>query len=300
MRQQTQAYLYACVTILFWSTMASAFKLTLGRISYDELLFFSSFFSLCILGGIVASTGRLRDICSWPLPAYAQSAVLGFLNPFLYYLVLFKAYSLLPAQEALTLNYVWPIVLVLFSILILHQRITTRAMVAMLVSFSGAVVICTRGDVIGFRVTNPLGAGLAIGSSIVWALYWVYGTKDRRDAVSRLFLNFVFGFVFIALYMLVTSEFQSVDPIGLAGTFYVGVFEMGVTFVMWLKALRLSRTTAQVGNLIFLTPFLALVVVHFVVGEQIFTSTVVGISLIIGGILIQHYGNRTTTRNQNI
>ena len=292
MQQQTQAYLYAGATILFWSTVASAFKLTLGRISFDELLFYSSFFSLCILGGIVASSGRLRALRSWPRADYARSAVLGFLNPFLYYLVVFKAYSLLPAQEALTLNFVWPIVLVLFSILILRQRVTLCTLMAMLVSFCGVIVISTRGDVIGFRVTNPLGAGLAVGSSLIWALNWVYGTKDTRDAVSRLFLNFVFGFVFVALYMWFFSGFQSFDLVGFAGSLYVGVFEMGITYVVWLKALRLSRTTAQVSNLIYLTPFLSLIVVHFVVGEEIFTSTVVGLSLIVGGILIQHYEQR--------
>lgn len=296
MRQQTQAYLYACATVLLWSTVASAFKLTLGRISFDELLFFSSFFSLCILGAIVASSARLREIRTWPLSDYAHSAVLGFLNPFLYYLVLFKAYSLLPAQEALALNFVWPIVLVLFSILILGQRITPRTLLAMLVSFFGVIVISTRGDVLGFRVTSPLGAGLAVGSSVAWALNWVYSTKDTRDAVSRLFLNFVFGFVFITLYILVVSGFPTFDLAGLAGSLYVGAFEMGITFVIWLKALRLSRTTAQVGNLIYLTPFLSLVVVHFAVGEEIFTSTVAGLALIIGGILIQHYGQRPSAR----
>ena len=292
MQQQTRAYLYACATITFWSTAASAFKLTLGRISFDELLFYSSFFSLCILGTIAAASGRLREIASWPLRDYARSAVLGFLNPFLYYLVVFKAYALLPAQEALTLNFVWPIVLVLFSILILRQRITARTMLAMVVSFLGVMVISTRGDLLGFRVTHPLGASLAVGSSVIWALNWVYGTKDGRDAVSRLFLNFVFGFAFVALYMLLFSRFGSFDLGGLLGSLYVGAFEMGVTYVVWLKALRLSRTTAQVSNLIYLTPFLSLVVVHLVVGEEIFASTAVGLCLIIGGILIQHYGRR--------
>jgi drug/metabolite transporter (DMT)-like permease len=299
MRQQTRAYLYACTTLLLWSTVASAFKLTLDRISFDELLFFSSFFSLCILGVIVGSSSRLRAIASWPLSDYLQSAVLGFLNPFLYYLVLFKAYSLLPAQEALTLNFIWPIVLVLFSILVLGQRITLRTLAAMLVSFSGVIVISTRGDVLGFRVTNPLGAGLAVGSSVVWALNWVYSSKDTRDAVSRLFLNFVFGFAFITLYMFVVPGAPTLDPRGLAGSLYVGAFEMGIAFVVWLKALRLSRTAAQVSNLIYLTPFLSLVVVHFAVGEEIFPSTVAGLVLIIGGILIQHYGQHLAARKSN-
>ncbi len=293
MEQQTRAYLFAAATILFWSTVASAFKLTLGYINSEELLFYSTLFSLLILGTIVIVSGRHSEIRRWPASELLRSALLGFLNPFLYYLVIFKAYSLLPAQEALTLNFIWPIVLVLFSIVILRQRITLKTLLAMFISFSGALVISTRGDVLGFRVTHPLGAGLALGSSAVWALYWVYGTKDTRDAISRLCVNFIFGFVFVASYMVLFSRPRLVGPEGLFGSLYVGAFEMGITYVVWLYALRLSRTTAQVSNMIYLTPFLSLIVVHFVVGEQIFGSTIVGLLLIVGGILLQHYGRRS-------
>lgn len=294
MQRQTQAYLYACATILFWSTVASAFKLTLGHIGFDELLFYSTLFSLLILALIVVASGRLKDMRAWTGADFVHSAILGFLNPFLYYLVLFKAYSLLPAQEALTLNFIWPIVLVLFSIVVLRQGITFRTLIAMCVSFFGVMVISTRGDVIGFQITHPLGAALAVGSSIVWALNWVYGTRDTRDAVSRLCLNFLFGFAFVAVYMLLFGRLRILPIEGVLGSLYVGAFEMGITFVAWLKALRLSRVTAQVSNLIYLTPFLSLLVVHFVVGEEILTSTVAVLVLIVGGILLQHYGQRRT------
>ncbi|NJK98814.1 MAG: EamA family transporter, partial [Bacteroidales bacterium] len=49
--------------------------------------------------------------------------MLGFLNPLLYYLVLFKAYSLLPAQIAQPLNYTWPLILVILSIIFLSKNI---------------------------------------------------------------------------------------------------------------------------------------------------------------------------------
>lgn len=296
MDRQTRAYLFAGATILFWSTVASAFKLTLGYVSFVELLFYSTLTSFVILSSIVVFSGRMAEIIRWPAAEFAHSAVLGFLNPFLYYLVVFKAYDLLPAQEALTLNFIWPIVLVLFSIVILRQRITLKTMVAMLISFSGVLVISTRGDVLGFGVTNPLGAALAVGSSVVWALNWVYGTKDTRDAVSRLCINFLFGLLFVALYILFFSRLSVPVTEGIAGSVYVGTFEMGITYVVWLYALRLSRTTAQVSNLIYLTPFLSLVVVHFVVGERIFPSTVVGLVLIVSGILLQHYGRRVAQR----
>jgi drug/metabolite transporter (DMT)-like permease len=73
----------------------------------------------------------------------------------------------------------------------------------------------------------------------------------------------------------------------LAGAAYVGCFEMGITFVCWISALRYARNTAQVSSLIFLSPFLSLVVIHFLVGEPIYPSTVVGLILIVAGIILQ-------------
>ncbi len=62
---------------------------------------------------------------------------------------------------------------------------------------------------------------------------------------------------------------------------------MGITFVLWLSALKLSENTAKVGNLIFISPFLSLIFIHYLVGEDILTSTFMGLVLIIAGLLIQ-------------
>lgn len=291
MTKQTQAYLYAAATILFWSTVASAFKLSLRYLSVIELLFYSSLVSFWVLAGILLVNGRLGEFRRWSHREYARSALLGFLNPFLYYLILFKAYSLLPAQEAQPLNFTWPIVLVLLSIVLLRQRVHLMSIVAMTISFIGVLVISTRGDLLGWQITNGLGVMLALGSTVIWALYWIYGVKDHRDPVLRLCLNFGFGLVFVTLYMLMVDGLPMLPPpAGLWGACYVGLFEMGITFVLWLKALRLSHTTAQVSNLIYLSPFLSLIVIHFVVGESIYPSTVFGLVMIITGILLQQYG----------
>ncbi len=62
---------------------------------------------------------------------------------------------------------------------------------------------------------------------------------------------------------------------------------MGITFLLWLKALKLSKTTANVANLAYLAPFFSLVVISLVVGEKILVSTVIGLIFIIGGIILQ-------------
>jgi drug/metabolite transporter (DMT)-like permease len=82
-----------------------------------------------------------------------------------------------------------------------------------------------------------------------------------------------------------------VSPLGLFGATYVGIFEMGITFVIWLKALKFSKTTAHVSNLIYLSPFLSLVFIYLFVGEQILLSTVIGLILIVVGIFIQQYSS---------
>ncbi len=289
MEKQKRAYLYACVTVLLWSTIASAFKISLRYLDVLSLLFYASFVASVFLFLYLLFLKKLKLLKAFTSRDYLRSALLGFLNPFLYYVILINAYSILKAQEAVTLNFIWPIMLVLLSIPILHQRIKPRSILAIVISFIGVFVIATEGDILGFRFTNTAGVLLASGSSVIWALFWIYNVKDKRDEAVRLFVNFAFGTVFIFLSILLFSEVKIPNRNGILGAAYVGLFEMGITFLVWLKALRLSKTTVHVANLIYLVPFFALVLISFVVGEKILFSTVIGLVLIVGGIILQRF-----------
>ncbi|MEA1913534.1 MAG: DMT family transporter [candidate division WOR-3 bacterium] len=279
--------MYALLAVMFWATVASAFKITLRYLDYLHLLFYASIVSIIALFIILSAQKKFNLLKSYSKKDYLLSALLGFLNPFLYYIVLFKAYSILPAQEALSLNYLWPIMLTILSIPLLKQRIRAMSIVAILISFIGVIVIATHGNILAFKFTKPFGVFLALSSTVIWSLFWIYNLKDKRDEIAKLLLNFSFGFIFILLSILIFRGF-TLSPIpGLLGATYAGLFEMGITFVLWLKALSLSKTTAKVSNLIYLSPFFSLVIIHFVVGEEILLSTVIGLILIIAGILIQ-------------
>ena len=287
MEKQNKAYFCAIIVVLFWSTVASAFKISLRYLDVLPLLFFSSLFSTIILFFFLLFFNKLTSLRALPKKDYLHSAFLGLLNPFIYYLVLFKAYSILPAQEALVLNFTWPIMLVLLSIPLLSQKIKLKSIFAIIISFFGVFIISTRGDILGFRFTSVTGVSLAVGSSIIWAIFWIYNVKDKTDELIRLFLNFAFGSFFIFLAMLLVSGVWIPSLNGLLGAVYIGLFEMGITFLLWLKALKLSKTTAYVASLIYLVPFFSVVVIHFVVGEKIFLSTIIGLLFIITGIILQ-------------
>jgi len=292
MERQKKAYVYALIAVFFWATMASAFKISLRYVDTLQLLFYASLVSIVILFFILLVQKKLHLLKTYSKRDYLQSAMCGFLNPFAYYVVLFKAYSLLRAQEAQPLNYTWQIMLVLLSIPLLKQKIKLVSILAIFISFFGVFIISTQGDVLGFKFTNLKGALLALGSAVIWALFWIYNLKDKRDEVAKLFLNFCFGFVFVLIVTLLFSEIVVPKTLGILGVIYVGLFEMGITFVVWLKALKLSRTTAQVSNLIYLSPFLSLVLIHLLVGEKILFATIIGLILIVTGIGLQQYTSR--------
>ncbi len=293
MEKQRSAYLCAFAAILFWSTSASAFKICLAperlNVPVLLLLFGASLVSSAVLLIHLLISGKARLLKTLSREDMARSAFLGFLNPFLYYTVLFKAYSILPAQQAQPLNFVWPLTLVLLSIPILKQKIKRRDILAILISFAGVLVISTKGHILSFKLTDPLGVALATGSSIPWALYWIYNIKNKRDEVLTLFLNFTWASVYVLALILVTGELQTLSFRGILGVTYVGLFEMGITFLLWLKALKRSQTTAHVAGLIYLVPFVSLIVIHFVLGETILPSTIAGAVLIVGGILLQRH-----------
>jgi drug/metabolite transporter (DMT)-like permease len=290
-RQHKLAYLYALVAVGFWATSATAFKLSLGHVGQLPLLLFATVASTGAFCAYLASTGRLERLRDFTARDYLWSAGLGLLNPFLYYVILFKAYSLLPAQEAQPINFVWPLTLVLLSIPLLGQRIRLTSILAILVSFAGVVVIATRparpADVLAFHFSSAPGVLLALGSTVIWALFWILNTRDRQDEAVRLFLNFAFACAYILTLTLLLGQAHLGNWRGLLGGVYIGLFEMGITFLVWLKALKAAKTTAHVVNLIYLVPFLSLLVIALVLGERILPSTVVGLLLIVTGIVLQ-------------
>jgi len=287
MNQQRKAILFAISAVLLWSTVATAFKLALRYLSPIELLLFSGSFSTVLLGVILAFQGNFREVFRCTRQEYVLSILLGLLSPFLYYLVLFKAYDLLPAQQAQPINYTWAITLSLLAVPLLKQRIGWQQWLALVISYCGVVVISTEGKPFSLHFTDPLGVALALFSTVIWALYWIFNTRDRRDPVVGLFVNFLCSFPFVLGYYLLTTEVRMPHYYGLLGAAYIGTFEMGACFVLWLMAMKLTDNTARISNLIFLSPFLSLFFIYFLVGEKILPATFIGLILIVVGLFCQ-------------
>ena len=287
MTNQTKAYLYAGIAIFFWSTVASAFKVGLQHINFIQFLFFASWTSLFVLLIINLFRGNLNKLKSLEKKDLAFSALMGALSPFAYYLVLFKAYEILPAQVAQPLNMVWPIVLVFLSVILLKQKISYKSFIALFISFIGVYFISSQGEPGALAFKEPLGVVLAAGSSLIWSFYWIYNVKKDMDETLQLLLNFLFASVYITLFILFFNDFRNLDMTGITLAVYAGIFEMGITFILWIKAMKHTASNDKISNLVFIAPFLSLVFIHYFVGETIYVTSLIGLSLIVIGILVE-------------
>ncbi|AXK38249.1 DMT family transporter [Crenobacter cavernae] len=292
MTRQGKAYLYGLVAVLAWSTVATAFKISLKHLTPSQLVLYASTASFLILFTVLTVQGRLPELSVAFRRHWKRSLLLGAVNPFVYYLVLFRAYDLLPAQEAQAINYTWALTMTLMAIPLLKQTPRRADVVAALVCYLGVLVIATRGEILALHFSNREGLVYALVSTVLWAGYWIFNARDDREPVIGLALNFGFALPMAFVWCLLGDGLGQPSSEGWLGAAYVGVFEMGLTFVAWLMAMKLTESTARIANLIFLSPLLSLVLIHAVVGETIYPSTFVGLSLILGGLALQKWLTR--------
>jgi drug/metabolite transporter (DMT)-like permease len=286
LKENTKSFIYSFGAVLLWSTVATAFKITLKGMSFAQLLFYSSFFSTVSLFIIAMVTNKNKIKKEFGGKYIPKNILLGALNPFLYYLVLFKAYSLLPAQQAQPLNYTWPIAIAIFSVIFLKHKLSFRTILGLLIAFVGVYLIAGKGELFNFKFSNPFGLVLAIGSSLIWAAYWTLNVVDKRDNSIKLFGGFYFGTILSGIYIVLFDTFK-VNYIYLLGALYIGLFEMGITFFLWIKGLDYSKDRTKTSTLAYLSPFISFLFISLILKEKILLSSILGLVFIISGIIYQ-------------
>ena len=286
MSQDRAAILYGLGAVALWSTVATAFKLALSWMSPLELMWLAALVSWLLMGALVVAQGHMQQALryGWRTALWA-----GLMNPVAYYLVLFAAYDRLPGQEAMALNYTWALAMAFLAVPLLGHQLTRRDMLAGLIAYAGVWVIATRGQVFNVAFEDGLGVALALASTLLWALYWLLNARDARPPLVGQWQNFSVGLPVLTILLLFGPGFQWHGMTALASGVYVGLFEMGIAFVLWQLAIHKVSRTAKVSTLIFLSPPVSLLLLYVVVGEPLLSSTLTGLLLILAGLALQQW-----------
>lgn len=289
MKPSSKSYLHVAIAVASWSTVATAFKIGLRHYSYYELLLVSAFTAMLVFGLVVSFQKKWYLLKRINRKEWHLFALTGLLNPAGYYLILFKAYELLPAQIAQSINYSWAIVLTLLLSLFMKQRIPALKFLGMAISLGGVALISLGSESFSGLQLSVTGLLLAFMSSFVWASFWILNKKSEHiDNVLALFVSFLFGSVYLLIGCLFV-EVQLHSLKGVLSSVYVGLFEMAIPFIFFGLALKKTDNPALINQLCYLSPFISLFIIQAVLGEPIYITTFVGLLLIIGGILFNEY-----------
>ena len=271
--------------------MATAFKWSLNHTTPLQLIALASVVSWLFFLVALGITGELKVLKSTSPGEISRSLLFGLLNPGIYYLVLFEAYDRLPAQDAMAINYTWGLTLPLISALFTRQWPSGRALALALLSYLGILIIATDGKLMALEFEHPMGVGLALLSTVLWGLAWSLNSLQKLEAIPALFLNFTAAIPVLWIFMWLDGSMASLTWQSLAAGVYVGLFEMGIAFLLWLNALRMTQNTLQLSSLIFLAPVISLLLITTVLGEAISVATLIGLGLILVGLAAQQLGS---------
>lgn len=280
-------YTFALITVFIWSTMASVVKTMLFDIPNLEALSISSFFAFAFLLLINIKKGTIRKMKNYSVKDYGIMSGLGFVGLFMYSALYYYGLANLSSQEACILNYLWPIMLVVFSCIILKEKMTVMKAFAMVCSFAG-IVILSFGN--GSLTSGNAIFGI-ISCVVAAACYGLFSVLNKKFDYDQNIIMMIIWFV-VGVCALVTGLFTE-DWVVIKGSAWIGIIWLGVVvdaiaYLLWALALKGVENTAKIANLAYLTPFISLIISVVFLKEKINLWAFVALILIIGGILLQN------------
>ena len=274
--------LMGLTSVAMWSTVAVGFKLGLRDMAPIQLLWIGSCFSWLLF-----------SICCAVLPSQPRVAsnvvkacLLGLLNPLLYYIVLLTAYDLLPAHVAQPLNYTWAIVTALLAIPLLRQTLSRGTLIGIAIGYFGVLLLVTKGQLTWSLGFDPLGVGLALASTGVWAIYWIWSVEIRLEPWWFMWFGFTVAVPILSVLCYFLEGFPRLDWSNLGYGAWIGLLEMGFAFLLWQRAMSTTSSVAKLSQLIYLSPMISLFLIYTILGESIHYTAFIGICMIFLGLYV--------------
>lgn len=280
-----RSYLYAGAAILMWSTMSTVSKLLLAEMDSYKVLCSGMLLATVAMLVINLCSKKWKLMKSYRFTDYLKMALIGLPGITVYYALYYMGAERLPASQAFIINYLWPIMSILFACLILKEKMTVRKILAVVLSFLGVFTVAGK-DLIRFNASSVVGMVFCFGAAVFYGLYTALNKKSSYDKQVSMTVACFTAFLFSLVIVLIRGENLLISWVQVPGMVWNGVFTIALANLVWALALQ-GGNTAKVSNLAYITPFLSLVWTRLVLKEPIDPISVLGLCLIVVGIFIQ-------------
>jgi len=272
---------YAAITVVLWGAMPALTKDLLNALPNFETLTLSSAFAFLFLFAVNRREGTLKNFSAEEI---LTAAGLGFLGLFLYSAFFYYGLARMTSQEACILNYLWPLMIVLFSCPILGEPLTKRKLLAVGMSFVGVVVMM--GGASDFSAEKLWGALACVTAAACYGLFSVLNKRRRLN--QKLAMMIIWAVTAICAFAagFFSETWLLPGARQIVGLLWLGVMINAVAYLTWALALEKTSNTARTANLAYLVPILAIFISTLAFGEELSPAVIPALILILGGILI--------------
>lgn len=267
-------YVFLC--ILMWALIPVVAKIGQQGLDHHQFLFWSSLVSFLVCLLCLLFSGKGSVLKGYGIRDWLIIAALGFLGTYLYYILLYFGYARAEGLEVLILQYSWPVFIVLLSALVLKESWTLAKFFSVAAGFSGATLVITRGDIVlGGDMLVYL---LVILGAFSFALFSVLSKKVAYEPLGLVTCYFAVASVCSFFSMMLLSDFAPPSAVG--AILLNGSLVNGVSYILWLKALRLTAAS-YLAPWIFATPVVATLYLVVFFDEPVLWIYLIGLALVI-------------------
>lgn len=272
----TKSYVYSLTAVLIWSTLA-----ILG----SKVVSVPSFL---LVGVALLTSGTLSTIKirKWKVPK--KTLIVGIGGIFGYHFLIFTAYKFSPIIDANLLNYLWPLLIVLLTPVILPQyHLKPNHILGAIMGLSGAGIIITGGR-INLEWSYLPGYLLAVGAALIWALYSLMSKRLPRFPTAAVGgFCMISGIFSLFLYFVSSTSGDLYYPTRFEWFYMIllGLGPMGSAFFFWDMAMK-EGDPRVIGSITYLTPLLSTLWLMIAGGKELtWTSGLAMLLLMVGAYI---------------
>jgi drug/metabolite transporter (DMT)-like permease len=270
--------------MILWGSFAAVSKLALHTLDSFQLQFY-----MFGMASIILCIMLLLRGWSWAQPKISTKGLLKLaalsVPSYLYFFFYTLSLKLLPAVEASSLNYLFPILIVLLAVPINGEKLSVFKIAALIIGFCGTLIILSKGNLQTLKMTNLGGDLLAISGAVSFALFTGFLKRNRVDMLLTNTVIAVCSFLFSGIALVMFSHFTLPGLPVLGLILWLGVSNLVLSYFVWNRLIKKCSSSLS-ANISFMTPFSTLLFILILLGEKISVSQIIGLMVIVCGIAL--------------
>nr|WP_241105134.1 DMT family transporter [Providencia rettgeri] len=277
--------MYALACVLIWSFIPIVSRLGQAGMDSFQFLFWSNLISaISVVIVALGSDYKVSKLFILPRNTIKKVFILGFLDC-LFYLLLYYGYSIENGIAVLVIQYSWPLIIILLSVVLLKEKLAGRQIVGIIIGFIAVIITFTKGQITQLHVENPTALLLVFSGAFCFALMSVFSRQYSIDPYISTVWLFIFSTLTSLVLLLLFSEVQLPSKAAFWPTLINGILINGVSYILWFKAMNTGHS-AKIASVVFLSPVLSVLWLVLILSDPFEIAYIIGVLLvIISGVL---------------